>query len=39
MSPSKGGTEFPDAKFLAVFAVVGAAGFYAWVIDPPKEQE
>jgi len=41
MAPPRGGTAPPDAKFLAVFAVVGMAGFYAWFIDPPakKEQE
>jgi hypothetical protein len=41
MAPPKGGTEPPDAKFLAVAAVVCSGGFYAWVIDPPstKEQE
>jgi hypothetical protein len=39
MAPPKGGTEPPDAKFLAVAAVVCSAGFYAWVIDPPKEYE
>eukprot|EP00545_Synedropsis_sp_CCMP1620_P001990 CAMPEP_0119015234 /NCGR_PEP_ID=MMETSP1176-20130426/10657_1 /TAXON_ID=265551 /ORGANISM="Synedropsis recta cf, Strain CCMP1620" /LENGTH=99 /DNA_ID=CAMNT_0006968511 /DNA_START=154 /DNA_END=453 /DNA_ORIENTATION=+ len=35
MAPPKGGTEIPDAKFLAVAAVVTGAGFYAWFIDPP----
>ena len=35
MAPPKGGTDPPDAKFLAVAAVVCSAGFYAWVIDPP----
>ena len=39
MAPPKGGTAPPDAKFLAVAAVVCSGGFYAWVIDPPKEQE
>lgn len=34
MEPPKGGTEPPDAKFLAVAAVVTSAGFYAWFIDP-----
>jgi hypothetical protein len=37
MAPTRGGTEAPDAKFLAIFAVVGAAGFYAWFIDPPSK--
>jgi hypothetical protein len=35
MAPPKGGTEPPDAKFLAFAALVGAAGFYAWFIEPP----
>lgn len=39
MAPPKGGTEPPDAKFLAVAAVVCSGGFYAWFIDPPKQQE
>lgn len=28
-------TDPPDVKFLSVAAVVTAAGFYAWFIDPP----
>jgi hypothetical protein len=36
MAPPKGGTELPDAKFMAVFAIVASAGFYAWFIDPPE---
>jgi len=36
MAPPRGGTELPDAKFMAVFAVVGCVGFYAWFLDPPK---
>jgi hypothetical protein len=39
MAPSKGDTKPPDAKFLAVFAVVGSAGYYAWFIDPPQEEQ
>mmetsp|Transcript_26311 Transcript_26311/g.40764 ORF Transcript_26311/g.40764 Transcript_26311/m.40764 type:complete len:120 (+) Transcript_26311:175-534(+) len=39
MAPPKGGTDPPDAKFLAVAAVVCGAGFYAWFIDPPKRAE
>ena len=35
----RGGTEPPDAKFLAVTAVVAAVGGYAWFIDPPKHDE
>ena len=31
----RGGTDPPDAKFLAVAAMVVAAGGYAWLIDPP----
>jgi len=38
MAPPKGGTDPPDAKFLAVAAVVCSAGFYAWFIDPPEKQ-
>jgi hypothetical protein len=34
----KGGTDPPDAKFMAVAAVVTAAGYYAWFIDPPKKK-
>jgi hypothetical protein len=39
MEPPKGGTEPPDAKFLAVASVVTLAGFYAWFIDAPKRKE
>lgn len=39
MAPPRGGTDPPDAKFLAVAAVVCGAGFYAWFIDPPKPSE
>lgn len=39
MAPPRGGTAPPDAKFLAVFAVVGTAGLYAWFIDPPSKKE
>jgi hypothetical protein len=39
MAPPKGGTDPPDAKFLAIAAVVGAAGFYAWFVDPPRQQD
>jgi hypothetical protein len=35
MAPPKGGTDPPDIRFMAVFAVVASAGFYAWFIDPP----
>jgi hypothetical protein len=38
MAPSRGGTDMPDAKFQAIFAVVFIAAFYAWVIDPPKKK-
>lgn len=31
-------TDPPDAKFMAVAGIVGAAGFYAWFVDPPKEK-
>jgi len=39
MEPPKGGTEPPDAKFLAIASLVCAAGYYAWFIDPPKKQQ
>ena len=39
MAPPKGGTEVPDAKFLAIAAVVGVAGYYAWFVDPPRRRE
>jgi hypothetical protein len=39
MAPPKGGTEPPDAKFLAVAAVVCSAAFYAWFIDPPVRKD
>jgi len=32
MTPPRGGTEFPDAKFMSVAGVVLGAGFYAWFI-------
>jgi hypothetical protein len=38
MAPPKGGTEPPDAKFLAVAVVVLSAGYYAWFVDPPKKK-
>ena len=38
MAPTKGGTALPSPKEAAVIAVVAAAGFYAWFIDPPKEK-
>ena len=33
----RGGTEPPSKEFLAVASVVCIAGYYAWVIDPPKQ--
>ena len=36
MAPPKGGTDPPDAKFLAVASVVVLAGGYAWIIEPPE---
>ena len=40
MTPPRGGTELPDAKFIAVFGVVASAGFYAWFIhdDSPTNR-
>ena len=38
MAPTKGGTTLPSPKEAAVIAVVAAAGFYAWFVDPPKEK-
>jgi hypothetical protein len=35
MAPPKGGTEVPDAKFMAVATIVMGAGYYAWFIDAP----
>jgi len=32
MTPPRGGTDLPDAKFMAVAGVVLGAGFYAWFI-------
>jgi hypothetical protein len=32
MTPPRGGTELPDAKFMVVAGVVLSAGFYAWFI-------
>lgn len=32
-------TDPPDAKFLAVAAIVLGAGFYAWFVEPPKRKE
>ena len=37
MQPPKGGTEPPDAKFMAVAAVIGSAGVYAWTVDTTNE--
>jgi hypothetical protein len=39
MAPPKGGTAPPTAKEFAVIAVVAAAFYYAWFIDPPKPAE
>ena len=36
MAPPKGGTDPPDAKFMAVASVVVLAGAYAWIIEPPE---
>ena len=32
MTPPRGGTDLPDAKFMTVAGVVLGAGFYAWFI-------
>jgi len=32
MAPPKGGTDPPDAKFIAVATVVLGAGYYSWFI-------
>jgi hypothetical protein len=37
MAPTRGGTDLPDAKFMAIFAVVAVAGFYSWFIHDPQE--
>lgn len=39
MAPTKGGTALPTLKESLVIAVVAGAGYYAWFVDPPKEQE
>ena len=38
MAPTRGGTDLPDAKFVAVFAVVAGAGFYSWFIHDPEKK-
>lgn len=37
MAPTRGGTDLPDAKFMAIFAVVAVAGFCSWFIHDPQE--
>ncbi len=37
MAPTKGGTKLPTPKEAAVIAVVMAAGYYSWFVDPPKK--
>ena len=39
MTPPRGGTAPPNKKEMALIGVVIAAGFYSWVIDPPKRQK
>ena len=39
MAPPKGGTEPPDATFLAVAALICGAGYYAWFIEPPHAKQ
>lgn len=39
MSPTKGGTAPPTPKEFAVIAVVVAAGYYAWFVEPPKSAD
>jgi len=36
MAPTKGGTKLPTPKEAALIAVVAAAGYYAWFVEPPK---
>ena len=38
MAPPKGGTEPPDATFLAIALVVVGAGYYAWFVEPPPKK-
>jgi hypothetical protein len=36
MAPTKGGTKLPTPKEAALIAIVAAAGYYAWFVEPPK---
>ena len=39
MAPPKGGTDPPDAKFMAVATVVVGAGYYSWFIHKEDEKD
>jgi len=39
MAPTKGGTTLPTPKEFAVIAIVAAAGYYAWFVEPPKQKK
>lgn len=36
MAPTRGGTALPTGKEAAVIAVVAAAFYYSWFVEPPK---
>ena len=39
LEPTKGGTKLPTPLEGVVIAVVGVAGYYAWFVDPPRQQQ
>ena len=39
LEPTKGGTKLPTPLEGVVIAIVGMAGYYAWFVDPPKQQQ
>ena len=39
LEPTKGGTKLPTPLEGVVISIVAVAGYYAWFVDPPKQQQ
>ena len=39
LEPTKGGTKLPTPLEGLVISIVAVAGYYAWFVDPPKQQQ
>jgi len=39
LEPSKGGTKLPTPLEGLVISIVAVAGYYAWFVDPPRQQQ